>query len=175
MTDINNTGGSRPISIFDSLVIVKPCQVDADSYRTQRAVVSSPNFVDVLMNLIAYVDLATSHNIHDGFRNATHIVGLFCKTWYHRADTCGRHLCACLNNITFKGMWAFNALHQGLHKQDTAEVIASIWVASSWADEAWCLIPSGSVFESLATLAATRPESWRNTQSLWEAWLFQFF
>ena len=76
MTDINNTGGSRPIRIFDSLVIVKPCQVDADSYRTQRAVLFSPNFVDVIMNLIAYVDLAISHNIHDGLRNAPHIVGL---------------------------------------------------------------------------------------------------
>ena len=175
MTDMNNTGGSRPISIVDSLVIVMPCQVGADSYRSQRAVVSSPNFVDVIMNLIAYVDLAISHNSHDGFRNAPHIVGLFCKTGYHRADTCGRHLCACLNNITFKGVRVFNALHQGLHKQDTAEVIASIWVASSWAGEAWCLIPSGSVFEGLATLASTRPESRRNMQSLFDAWVFQLF
>ena len=175
MTDSNNTGRSRPISIVDSLVIAKPCQVEADSYRTQRAMVSSPNFVDVIMNLIHYVDLAISHNIVDGVRTAPHLIGLYCRTGYHRAYTCGRYLCACLNNITFKGMRVFNALHQGLHKQDTAEVIASIWVASSWADEAWCRIPSGSVFESLATLAVTRPESWRNMQSLWEAWLFQLF
>ena len=85
---------------------------------------------------------------------AVNIVGVYCKSGYHRAATVGEAATALLN---FTG---HNALHLSLAAELPGDIYHSVDVAYEWLDTPWAG-PQHDQWTNLKAKALTRPEAWK--------------
>jgi hypothetical protein len=100
-------------------------EVDADDPMTHRAIVGQPKFVKVITDVCSHIDATVA-------AKEQFLFGVACKTGYHRADTCGRHIANVLNSIyTSKGDRCYNVQHFAMHKEYPMDAHHTVDVATN--------------------------------------------
>lgn len=117
-----------------------------ESHCTVRAVFCQPGFGETVSDVVEWV-------------MESNLVGVFCKTGYHRAATVGAATAALLN---FTG---HNCLHLSLAAELPGDIFHSVEVAYKWLDTPWA-DPQVGMWTSLKAKTMTRPEAWNTACTL---------
>lgn len=83
-------------------------------------------------------------SVHHVVMNDDTLLGFGCHSGKHRADTCGRHVCAILNSLADEhGQRIFNAMHFKIGKATPqSEVTKELSAAQAWSVAPWALTAS---------------------------------
>lgn len=113
-----------------------------ESHCTVRAVFCQDEFADTASDVVDWM-------------MTEHLIGVYCRTGYHRAATVAEAASALLNFTGHK------ALHLSLAGELPGDIGYSVDVAYKWLDSPWAG-PQPQQWPNLKAKALTRPEAWNS-------------
>lgn len=140
-------------------------QVDGSHEWTQRAVYVQSNWPEVITESVKEIDERAGWNI--GCVNLA-----CCRTGFHRADTYGRTIKACMNRIELNGTRVFNVQHFPLHGVGAKEVGKVLDLAVKWTEDPWGIVRGGKAVPKSELYAydacCTRPSAMENFHAIYK-------